>query len=354
MYKKIVFSAISFLIIGVSQSRVDTVFLSTNDCGNRTYHESKIIKGFNETPGKVGLRVRMYETSGTLYDLLSTQSHSTYSQGTGMLLSRNSATKKTGGYPWLPDSINNYSAFQVDCGKFGSFINRYALDNEANDVNGGGHNTVYSYVLSTPKTVFDNVYDELWLQINNLKMNQIYTAGGSGVGQVVMYAYFKDIVTNQTFATLFLIYDNRMRTDIKYTRVMHDGGNIPTSRGIPFTSASINSDNKYMNSPLHFGFSPTQGGLSTFSKSFRVQITRQKFINMLKDINSFCAARPTYNNCSKKISIPSLSASDPRWTNFKLTDVAILHEVFDQFDGFDAMSMGISGSGLGIYRYNRN
>ena len=93
--------------------------------------------------------------------------------------------------------------------------------------------------------------------------------GGDPLGQVNLYAYFRDRYTRKTFCTALAIFDSRFGADLTYSSfVLHDGAT-------PFASMPLNGDGKYAAiSPYSSTFSGTTW---TGLRFFRGHITQERF-----------------------------------------------------------------------------
>ena len=114
-------------------------------------------------------------------------------------------------------------------------------------------------------------------------------AGIEPIGQVNLFAYFRDTTTGKTFALLLAVFDNRFAANPTYVSfVLHDGAT-------PFVSMPLNDSAAYATlSP----YSSTFTGVPwTGLRFFRAHVTPEGFRRALSDINAYCRAHPAQRYC---------------------------------------------------------
>ncbi len=241
------------------------------------------------------------------------------------------------------------SAFQIHCDHAGSFINSWTfayrpLPTEgphavyAYDFEAGSHPPVFDGIPTTDFALEANI-EIPWFRtwIDPQSVNAI-----PPIGQVSIFAYFRDRATGKPFALLLDIFDNRYAEVLGYqTHVSHD-------TETPFVSIPLNRRAKYATpypkSALFTG--TTWNGL----KLFGARISQRQFRTALDDINAFCATRRELAHCaSAPQSNPAFSV-DVR--NYELTSFGVLHEIFGT-DARNHLSMGVHVARLGAWNFRQ-
>ena len=143
-------------------------------------------------------------------------------------------------------TLNNSSAFQMHCYDAGSFINTWTFPDVA--LSGGGPHSIYGYSFDDPATpaIYDaNPATDFVLQASieipwfARWLDPVAPAGVEPIGQVNLFAYFRDRYSGKTFAMLLAVFDNRNAADPTYPSfVAHDGAT-------PFVSMLLNASGKY-------------------------------------------------------------------------------------------------------------
>jgi hypothetical protein len=232
------------------------------------------------------------------------------------------------------------SAFQLSCYDAGSYINTWTFPKS--EMTGGGPHSVYGYSFDADKLppIYDSKPGTDFVLQASIEIPWFYSVpdpaaapGVVPVGQVVMFAYLQDRMSGKTFAYLLGIFDNRYTAPgATYAGfVSHDGAT-------PFVSTPIGSVSKYATlSPYSATFT---GNTWTGLRFFRAHITQDDFRLAVADINAYCAANTSLRFCS--------SAFSNSVTDYVVTDIGVLHEVFPMTDGGN-LSMGVHVQGLGAF-----
>ena len=245
-----------------------------------------------------------------------------------------------------PDAtLDTASAFQLHCFDAGSFINTWAFPYEA--ISGGGPHAIYGYSFGLPALprVFDgNPGTDFVLQASieipvfaswpDTSDQMLFDP----VGQVNLFAYFRDRFTGKPFALLLALFDNRAGANGTYApSIMHDGLT-------PFASTPLNAMAAYVTlSP----YSSTYTGIPWSGlRFFRGHVTPGNFREAIDDINAFCAARRALAFCGDDPRFPAAYDVDP--ANYELTDFGVIHEVFRGGPAGN-LSMGVHIFDLGAW-----
>lgn len=239
------------------------------------------------------------------------------------------------------------SAFQVHCYDAGSFINTWTFPDQA--ITGGGPHAIYGYSFNDPPppAIFDsNPATDFVLQASiEIPWFAAYTGApgdqsATPIGQVSLFAYFRDRSTGKTFALLLGIFDNRSGAESSYpSTVAHDGST-------PFVSVPFSNTAAYATlSP----YSSTYTGVPwTGLRFFRAHITQSNFSAALRDINTYCRSHTDARYCGI---FPFIwQAYSPAVTDYELTDFGLLHEV-DRGGRNGNLSMGVHVYGLGAWAF---
>lgn len=222
-------------------------------------------------------------------------------------------------------TVDTSSAFQLHCYDAGSFINTWTFPSQL--IIGGGPHTIYGYSFNEPPppAIFDrneNTDFVLQASIEIPSFAQWPDTSGQAqfdpVGQVSLFAYFRDRFTGKPFALLLAVFDNRAGTDGTYApSVSHDGST-------PFASTPLNGLAAYVTlSP----FSSTYTGVPWSGlRFFRGHVSQRNFRDAIDDINAYCAAHRVLPFCGEDPRLGGAFGGDP--ANYELTDFGVLHEVF--------------------------
>lgn len=240
--------------------------------------------------------------------------------------------------------LDSSSAFQLHCYDAGSFLNTWTFAYRG--IRGGGPHAIYGYSFRDrpPPAVFDgNPATDFVLQAS-IEVPWFVawtdqTAASQPVGQVNLFAYFRDRSTGKTFALLLAVFDNRFASDPTYASfVAHDGQT-------PFVSMPLNRDAAYATqSPYSAAFTGTTW---TGLKFFRAHITQDNFRRAVDDVNAFCLSHASERECN---AVPLIAAAfSPSLDNYELTDFGVLHEIF-RAPG-DNLSMAIHIYDLGAWNF---
>jgi hypothetical protein len=243
-----------------------------------------------------------------------------------------------------PDAdVDTGSAFQLHCFDAGSYINTWTFPSRT-IVNGGPH-AIYGFSIAQPRAVFDGDPRTDFVVQANVEVPWFASWPDTSaealfepVGQVNLFAYFRDRTTGKAFALLQAIFDNRAGADGGYAPfVAHDGFT-------PFVSEPVGRDSKYSTlSPYSWTYTGlTWSGL----RFFRAHVSPAQFRAAIADVNAHCEAHKASAQCAAD---PRLgSAFDPEPTAYVLTDFGLLHEVF-RGGPQGNLSMGVHVNRLGAF-----
>jgi hypothetical protein len=242
-------------------------------------------------------------------------------------------------------TVDTASAFQLHCYDAGSFINTWTFPSQL--IIGGGPHTIYGYSFNEPPppAIFDGHPDSDFVLQANIEIpwfarwpDPTAQAQFDPVGQVSLFAYFRDRLTAKSFALLLGVFDNRAGANGTYVpMVSHDGFT-------PFATTPLNGLAAYATlSP----FSATYTGVPWSGlRFFRGHVSQRNFRDAINDINVFCASARALPFCSEDPRLGVAFSSEP--TNYLLTDFGVLHEVF-RGGPYGNLSMGLHISGLGAW-----
>lgn len=241
-------------------------------------------------------------------------------------------------------TADDSSAFQMHCHDAGSFINTWTFP--FTTVPGGGPHSVYGYDFHDPPPppAFDHdPATDLVLQVS-LEVPWVLlwpspTTGEQPIGQVSLFAYFRERTTDKLFAVLMLLFDNRMGLDGSYAPyVAHD---LRT----PFVSMPLNSRASYATlSPVS---SSATGVPWTKLRFFRGHITQGHFRSMLRDVNAYCLGHRALPFCEALPSSANAFGEDV--TGYDIKQFGVLHEVGRAPDS--NISMGVHLYDLGVWHF---
>jgi hypothetical protein len=238
------------------------------------------------------------------------------------------------------------SAFQIHCYDAASYINTWNFPSR--EISGGGSHAIYGYSFNhpPPPAIYDdNPATDFVLQAS-IEIPWFAAYPGSAdeaatpVGEVSVFAYFRDRFTGKTFALLLGVFDNRSGADSSYPSfVSHDGAT-------PFVSQPFSETAAYATlSPYssHYTGTPWTG-----LRFFRAHITQANFSAALSAINTYCRSHLEARYCE---TIPYIwTAYSPSVLNYELTDFGVLHEV-DRGSPSGNLSMGMHVYGLGAWNF---
>ena len=242
---------------------------------------------------------------------------------------------------------DNSSAFQIHCYDAASYINTWTFPSQT--LVGGGPHAIYGYSFNNPPppAIFDdNPATDFVLQASiEIPWFGEYTGPPDGeqatpIGQVSVFAYFRDRFTLKTFALLLGVFDNRSGTDTSYpSAVSHDGST-------PFVSVPFNQNAAFATlSP----YSSTYTGIPwTGLRFFRAHITQANFSAAVAAINAYCRSHLEARYCN--ITPVIWTSYSPSVTDYELTDFGVLHEV-DRGGPNGNLSMGVHVYGLGAWNF---
>lgn len=237
------------------------------------------------------------------------------------------------------------SAFQLHCYDAGSFINTWTFPYQT--ITGGGSHAVYGYSFGDPPppAIFDGNPDTDFVLQASIEIpwfalwpDSSGQAQYDPVGQVSLFAYFRDRFTGKPFALLLAVFDNRAGVDGTYApSVSHDGST-------PFASTPLNGKAAYATLSPHS--SAYTGVPWSNLRFFRGHVTQRNFRDALDDINLYCAAHRALPFCGDDPQLGEAFSSDP--ANYELSEFGVLHEVF-RGGPTGNLSMGVHISDLGAW-----
>ena len=242
-------------------------------------------------------------------------------------------------------TADDSSAFQIQCYDAGSFINSWTFPFAT--IPGSGAHSAYGYdfhELELPR-VFDHDPATDFVLQTSLEVPWVAlwpspTTGETPVGQVSLFAYFRDLITGKVFASLLLLFDNRLGVNGNFESYVAD--DLRT----PFVSMTLNSHAGYAT------LSPSSGIATgvpwTGLRFFRGHISQENFRNMVRDVNAYCAAHRDAPFCDAAPGSLDAFRGDVR--NYELTSFGVLHEIARAPDS--NISMGVHVFGLGAWNFH--
>jgi len=246
-----------------------------------------------------------------------------------------------------PDAtLDDSSAFQLHCYDAGSFLNTWTFPYTT--INGGGPHSIYGYSFydaNTPLIYDSNPATDFVLQASieipwlAAWPDPLALPGIVPIGEVNLFAYFRDRLSGKTFALLLAIFDNRFAANPTYAAfVGHDGAT-------PYVSIPIAANANYATlSPVSSVFTGTPW---TGLRLFRAHITQNNFRQALTDINAHCEANPMHRFCG-----PSTATGDAfsaSVTDYQITDFGVINELARNPN--DNISMGVHVFDLGAWNF---
>ena len=244
-------------------------------------------------------------------------------------------------------TVDDSSAFQLHCYDAGSFLNTWTFPYDLS-ITGGGPHSIYGYSFydaSTPPIYDSNPATDFVLQASveipwfAAWSEPLAPPGGGPIGQVNLFAYFRERLSGKIFALLLAIFDNRFAAKPPYAPfVAHDGA-------APFVSTPIAANAKYVT--LSPGSSTFTGKTWTGLRFFRVHVTQDNFRQALADINAYCQAQPAQRFCGT--STPTGNAFSPVVGDYQITDFGVIHEL--GVNPNEELSMGVHIFDLGAWNF---
>ena len=247
-------------------------------------------------------------------------------------------------------TLDDSSAFQLQCYDAGSFINTWTFPDDLS-ISGGGPHSIYGYSFydaQTPLIYDGNPGTDFVLQASveipwfAAWPDTMAPAGVEPIGQVNLFAYFRDRQSGKTFALLLAIFDNRYGYAPNPTYpsfVTHDGAT-------PFVSMPINASGRYATvSPYSSTYT---GSVWAGLRFFRAHVTQANFRQALADINAYCQAHAAQRYCGP--SIPTGNAYSPAVTDYEITDFGVIHEIA-RGGSYGNLSMAVHIYDLGAWNF---
>ena len=244
-------------------------------------------------------------------------------------------------------TADNSSAFQLHCYDAASFINTWTFPDVS--VTGGGPHAIYGYSFDdahVPAIYDTNAGTDFVLQASvevpwfASWPDPSAPAGVEPIGQVNLFAYFRDRTSGKTFALLLAIFDNRYAASPTYPSfVLHDGAT-------PFASMPLNATAKYASlSPYSSTFT---GSTWTGLRFFRAHVTQANFRAMLADVNAYCHAHLSQRYCGA--ATPTGDAYSSAVTDYEITDFGVIHEI-DRGGANGNLSMAVHIYDLDVWNF---
>lgn len=217
------------------------------------------------------------------------------------------------------------SAMQLQGTTAGVLTNTWSFDHTS-PVVGGGPNVVYAITYSSPASPFLHPTSALTLQA--FVRLPWATSWKGGIGQLSFFFYLRDVTTGRDFAYVLAIWDSRSPGDGNGTEfVGHD-------TQVSFVSSPLRSGTKFSTlSP----FSAAMRNTVTWTGAdfFRVHVPATKLLDAVAAIEEK-APGATFSR---------------RPSDYVLTHVGILQEVFVGTDPETNMSMGASFTDVSVYEF---
>jgi hypothetical protein len=243
-------------------------------------------------------------------------------------------------------TVDDSSAFQMRCIDAGSYINTWTFP--FTKVPGSGAHSVYGFDFhdAPPPPVFDSdpttdFVIEVGLEVPWVALWADPRTGEVPVGQVSLFAYFRDRTAGKLFVVLLLLFDNRLGVD----------GSEPTyiadDLRTPFVGMTLNAHAEY--ATLSPASSSATGVAWRRMRLFRGHISQDNFRRVLHDLNMYCATHGAAPFC-EPVAFRSTPFSEDV-ASYDVTQFGLLHEVGRTPDS--NISMAIHFSGLGIWNFHR-
>jgi len=241
-------------------------------------------------------------------------------------------------------TVDTSSAFQLHCYDAASFLNTWTFAHRT--IIGGGPHAIYGYSFTgrPPPAVFDDDPATDFVLQASIEVPWYAewpdpTGASRPLGQVTLFAYFRDRLTGKAFALLLAVFDSRYAANATYaTFVAHDGFT-------PFVSMPINGDAAFATpSPYSSAFTGTTW---TGLRFFRVHVTQQNFRDALAAVNAFCRAHASAPECDP---VPYLwDAFSSAVGAYELTEFGAAQEIFRGPN--DNLSMAVHIFDLGAWNF---
>ena len=222
------------------------------------------------------------------------------------------------------DGANGTGVFQASGSEFGSFINTWSFLHRRT-VAGGGPHTVLTFNLTWPAVIYAPLsYSTNSLFVQGYVKIPWAMVWGNAVGQYSLAGFLKDTVSGKVIEFLAVIYDNRGLPTKSYISAV----GTQAFWAVPFNSYSpVAANGKSYGHPS--GYSAL-GGATTFSteRFFRFNLTQAELVNVVTDLNA-----------AYGLGLSTVA------TNYRLTGLHTLHEVFPGQDSAtsDCLPLGSTG-----------
>ncbi len=237
------------------------------------------------------------------------------------------------------------SAFQLHCTDAGSFLDTATFP--WRDIVGGGPHTVYGFAFNTPapQPLFDASPGTQFVIQANAEVPWLRTtvpgatlATPGPLGQVNLFAYFRDRRSAKVFGLILGIFDSRYgATGLPESRIDHD-------TYTPYLSQPLGSPSAWVARPAE---SQAFSGLPwTGLRLFRGMVTQERFARAIADVNAWCRAHRSLRYCDAASTDADAYSADP--LDYEVTDFGVLHEVLRGSAGGD-IAMGLHVSDVGLW-----
>ena len=244
-------------------------------------------------------------------------------------------------------TADNSSAFQLHCYDAGSFINTWTFPDVS--VVGGGPHSIYGYSFYDDQTplVYDGNPETDFVLQASIEIpwfaawpDPMTPASAEPIGQVNLFAYFRDRESGKTFALLLAIFDNRFASSPAFPSfASHD-------EATPFVSMPITAGERYGTlSPYSSTFT---GSVWNGLRFFRIHVTQPNFRQALADINAYCRTHAAKRYCGSTGSAED--AYSPVPNKYEITDFGVIHEI-DRGGPRGNLSMGAHIYDLGAWNF---
>jgi hypothetical protein len=221
--------------------------------------------------------------------------------------------------------LDSSSAFQLYCAHAGMFINTWTFPKK--DIVGGGPHAIYGYSFNNPPppSVFDGDPRTDFVLQASVEIPwfvafppDVPFIAVEPVGQLVLFAYFRDRSSGKVFGLLLAIFDNRYgSTGLYEPFVSHD-------TSTPFVSQPLGGPSTYSR------LSPYSGSFTgipwTGLRFYRGHVTQEQFSRAIADVNAYCGKHGSLRYCDALPGTSRAFSRDP--LDYEITDFGVLHEVF--------------------------
>lgn len=228
------------------------------------------------------------------------------------------------------------SAFQLQCGDAGFFINTWRF--APRSLTDEGPHAAYGYRFSPWLPVFDGSPDtDLALQVS-MQVPWLFRPAGNAVAQSYFQVRFLDTTSGRFLQLVLLIFSSR---GVAYPAYADHARNDSVFVSAPLATTTVATLSPYS----HPATAQTWSGL----RFFRAQITPANFSAALDMANRYCAAHAEIAECGAGAGGEPAFSADP--TAYLITEFSVITEIFGADTGVNGMSMGLHLQGLGAYNF---